>query len=89
MAHSIASITLVVREYEEAIAFFTDALRFTLIEDKPPGGGKRRVRVAPTGSHGASLLLAKAVNTDQLKFIGHQTGGRVFLFLETEDFWND
>jgi catechol 2,3-dioxygenase-like lactoylglutathione lyase family enzyme len=89
MAHSIASLTLVVRDYDEAIAFFTDALRFTLIEDTPLGGGKRWVVVAPAASTGASLLLAKAATPEQLACVGNQTGGRVFLFLRTDDFWGD
>ena len=89
MAHSIASLTLVVRDYDEAIAFFTDALRFTLVEDTPLGGGKRWVVVVPAESTGASLLLAKAATPDQLNRVGDQTGGRVFLFLHTDDFWDD
>ena len=89
MAHSIASLTLVVRDYDEAIAFFTDALRFTLVEDTPLGGGKRWVVVAPAASTGASLLLAKAATPEQLSRVGDQTGGRVFLFLHTDDFWDD
>ncbi|HUT20005.1 MAG TPA: VOC family protein [Anaerolineae bacterium] len=89
MARSIAFLTLVVREYDEAIAFFTDALRFTLVEDTSLGGGKRWVRVAPAGPSGASLLLAKAATPEQLRHVGEQTGGRVFLFLETSDFWGD
>ena len=89
MAHSIASLTLVVRDYDEAIAFFTDALRFTLVEDTPLGGGKRWVVVAPAASIGASLLLAKAATPEQLDRVGDQTGGRVLLFLHTSDFWDD
>ena len=89
MAHSIASLTLVVRDYDEAIAFFTGALRFTLVEDTPLGGGKRWVVVAPVESTGASLLLAKAATPEQLSRVGDQTGGRVFLFLHTDDFWDD
>jgi catechol 2,3-dioxygenase-like lactoylglutathione lyase family enzyme len=89
VAHSIATLTLVVRDYDEAIAFFTDALRFTLIEDTPLGGGKRWVVVAPAASSGASLLLAKATTPEQLSRVGDQTGGRVFLFLHTDDFWGD
>jgi catechol 2,3-dioxygenase-like lactoylglutathione lyase family enzyme len=89
MTRSISSLTLLVREYDEAIAFFTSALRFLLVEDKPLGGGKRWVRVAPAGSTGASLLLAKAVTPEQLGHVGNQSGGRVFLFLETGDFWGD
>jgi catechol 2,3-dioxygenase-like lactoylglutathione lyase family enzyme len=89
MAHSIASLSLVVRDYDEAIAFFTDALRFSLIEDTPLGSGKRWVVVAPAASSGASLLLAKAATPEQLNRVGDQTGGRVFLFLHTGDFWDD
>jgi catechol 2,3-dioxygenase-like lactoylglutathione lyase family enzyme len=89
VASSIATLTLVVRDYDEAIAFFTEALRFTLVEDRPLGGGKRWVRVAPVGASGASLLLAKAATPEQSSHIGSQTGGRVFLFLETGDFWDD
>ena len=89
MAHSIASLTLVVRDYDEAIAFFTDALGFTLVEDTPLGGDKRWVVVAPAESSGASLLLAKAATPDQQSHVGDQTGGRVFLFLHTDDFWDD
>jgi catechol 2,3-dioxygenase-like lactoylglutathione lyase family enzyme len=89
VARSIASLTLVVLDYDEAIAFFTGALRFRLIEDTPLGGGKRWVRVAPAESSGASLLLAKAATPEQVSHIGNQTGGRVFLFLETGDFWDD
>lgn len=86
---SIATLTLLVREYDEAIAFFTGALRFTLLEDKPLGDGKRWVRLAPSESRGASLLLAKAATPEQLDRVGDQTGGRVFIFLETSDFWDD
>ena len=89
MTAVIASVTLVVREYEEAIAFFTDALRFTLLEDTPLDGGKRWVRVAPAGANTTALLLAKAATPEQLNHVGNQTGGRVFLFLETSDFWSD
>jgi lactoylglutathione lyase len=89
MSSSISSLTLVVRDYDEAIAFFTNALRFELLEDTPLENGKRWVRVAPTGSSSASLLLAKAATPEQLAHVGNQTGGRVFLFLRTNDFWND
>ncbi len=89
MARSIASLALVVRDYDEAIAFFTDALRFDLVEDTPLGGGKRWVRIAPAECGGASLLLARAATPEQEKAVGNQTGGRVFLFLETSDFWDD
>ncbi len=89
MADSIASLTLVVREYDEAIDFFIGALRFWLLEDTPLGGGKRWVRVAPAPSTGAALLLARAATPEQAEHVGNQTGGRVFLFLETSDFWDD
>lgn len=89
MPHSITSLTLVVRDYDEAIEFFTMALRFRLLEDTPLGGGKRWVRVAPARSTGAALLLAQAATPEQLAHVGNQTGGRVFLFLDTDDFWDD
>lgn len=89
MPRSIASVALVVRDYDEAIAFFTDALRFTLVEDTPLAGGKRWVVVRPSGSAGTSLLLAKAATPEQRTSVGNQTGGRVFLFLHTTDFWDD
>jgi lactoylglutathione lyase len=85
---SLATVTLVVREYDEAISFFTEALGFTLVEDTPLGGDKRWVVVAPPGP-GAALLLARAANEEQLSHVGNQTGGRVFLFLHTSDFWSD
>ena len=88
MTRAIASVALVVREYDEAIAFFTDVLRFTLVEDTPMGGGKRWVVVAPRAS-GTSLVLARAVTDEQRAAVGNQTGGRVFLFLHTSDFWGD
>lgn len=89
MSHAIASVALVVREYDEAIAFFTDALGFTLVEDTPLGGGKRWVVVGPPGNTGALLVLARAVTPEQESRIGNQTGGRVFLFLHTDDFAAD
>lgn len=89
MTSSIATLTLVVRDYDEAIAFFTDALRFTLMEDTPQGEGKRWVVVAPPDGSGASLLLAKAANPEQSARIGDQTGGRVAFFLHTDNFWGD
>jgi catechol 2,3-dioxygenase-like lactoylglutathione lyase family enzyme len=85
----ISAVSLVVRDYDEAIRFFTDCLRFTLVEDTPMGSGKRWVVVSPHGEKGASLLLAKAVGTEQAARIGDQTGGRVFLFLRTDDFYRD
>jgi catechol 2,3-dioxygenase-like lactoylglutathione lyase family enzyme len=88
MSQNIGYVALVVREYDEAIAFFTQALGFTLIEDTDLGD-KRWVLVAPPGSNGTHLLLARAVNPEQAQHIGNQTGGRVFLFLHTDDFWRD
>ncbi len=89
MAQSITALSLLVRDYDEAIAFFTGALRFNLLEDTPLGGGKRWVRVAPAGERGAALLLAQASTPEQQQAIGNQSGGRVFLFLHTADFWDD
>jgi catechol 2,3-dioxygenase-like lactoylglutathione lyase family enzyme len=89
MSHSITSLTLLVGDYDEAIAFFTKALRFELLEDTPLGNDKRWVRVAPPGSVSHALLLAKAATPHQRTRLGDQTGGRVFLFLETKDFWDD
>lgn len=88
MPHSIASLALLVRDYDEAIAFFTTALGFELLEDTDMGGGKRWVRVAPPGGQ-TSLLLARAVTPEQQAAIGQQSGGRVFLFLHTRDFEAD
>lgn len=89
MAQRIASVSLVVREYDEAIAFFTGVMDFTLLEDRPLGEGKRWVVVAPPGGAGATLLLGRAANEHQSSRIGDQTGGRVFLFLRTDDFRRD
>lgn len=89
MTGSISSLTLLVRDYDEAIAFFTQVLRFTLVEDTSLGDGKRWVIVKPPGSSGASLLLARAATPEQQSHIGNQTGGRVFLFLHTSSFWED
>lgn len=85
----LATVTLLVRDYDEAIRFFTKALRFELVEDTPRGPGKRWVVVAPTHGAGAALLLAKAVTDEQAAGIGKQAGGRVFLFLHTSDFASD
>jgi catechol 2,3-dioxygenase-like lactoylglutathione lyase family enzyme len=84
----LAHVAIVVRDYDEAIDFYTRALGFTLVEDSPREPGKRWVIVAPSGG-GASLLLAKAANEAQLSRVGNQTGGRVFLFLHTDDFHRD
>jgi len=89
MAQKLGYVALVVRDYDEAIAFYTQALGFQLIEDIDLGGGKRWVLVRPPGSDGTDLLLARAVNPEQAARIGNQTGGRVFLFLHTDDFWRD
>jgi catechol 2,3-dioxygenase-like lactoylglutathione lyase family enzyme len=89
MSQQFHAVALVIRDYDEAIDFYTRALRFTLLEDTPMPGGKRWVRVAPRGSEGAALLLAKAGNSEQETRVGNQAGGRVFLFLHTEDFDGD
>jgi catechol 2,3-dioxygenase-like lactoylglutathione lyase family enzyme len=89
MSQKIAYVALVVRDYDEAIAYYTATLRFSLIEDTDLGGGKRWVLVAPPGEGGTALLLARAANSEQATRIGNQTGGRVFLFLHTDDFWRD
>lgn len=83
-------VALVVRDYDEAIQFYTEKLNFTLVEDTyQPLQDKRWVLIAPPGSSGCLLLLARASTPDQEKFIGNQAGGRVFLFLSTDDFWRD
>ena len=89
MERSIAYVSLVVRDYDEAVAFFTGALQFNLVEDTDLGNGKRWVVVAPSKGAGTALLLAKARTASQEDHIGNQTGGRVFLFLSTDDFWRD
>ena len=90
MKQSITHIALVVRDYDEAIEFYTEKLKFTLLEDTyQPEQNKRWVVVAPPGSKETTLLLAKASNPEQEAYIGSQTGGRVFLFLNTDDFWRD
>jgi catechol 2,3-dioxygenase-like lactoylglutathione lyase family enzyme len=90
MRQSIATVALVVRDYDEALAFYVGTLGFTLVEDTYiPAQDKRWVTVAPPGSTGPLLLLARAVGEEQSSRIGNQTGGRVFLFLYTDDFWRD
>jgi catechol 2,3-dioxygenase-like lactoylglutathione lyase family enzyme len=85
----IGLVSLVVRDYDEALAWYSDVLGFTVVEDTPLAGGKRWVVVAPPGSGGTGLLLARAANAVQVARVGDQTGGRVFLFLDTDDFARD
>lgn len=89
MRQTLYAVTLVVPDYDAAIAFYTKTLRFTLLEDTDLGGGKRWVRVSPPGNAGSCLLLAKAVGLEQHASIGNQTGGRVGFFLETDNFARD
>ena len=90
MNQSIAHVALVVKDYDESIEFFTKKLSFTLLEDTyQPEQDKRWVVVSPPGSSGTSLLLARASTPEQETFVGKQSGGRVFLFLSTDDFWRD
>lgn len=89
MKQNIGYIALLVKEYDEAIEYYTKKLGFSLLEDTDQGDGKRWVVIAPPGSMESGLLLAKAVTEKQLKCIGSQTGGRVFLFLHTDDFDRD
>jgi len=89
MSQQITHIALVVGDYDEAIRWYTQKLHFDLLEDIPQSETKRWVLVAPIGSRGCSLLLAKAANEEQKTRVGNQTGGRVFLFLKTDDFWAD
>ncbi|MUH72064.1 VOC family protein [Psychrosphaera haliotis] len=85
----IGNIALLVKDYDEAIEFYTQKLQFTLVENTDLGNGKRWVQVSPPNSNGANLLLARASNDKQTQAVGNQTGGRVFLFLQTNDFWRD
>ena len=89
MPQKIGYVTLLVRDYAEAIDYFTQVLGFELVEDTRLTDDKRWVVIAPPGSCGTSLLLAKAATSDQLARVGDQTGGRLFLFLHTDDFWRD
>lgn len=89
MKQQIVHLALVVADYDEAIKFYTEKLNFDLLEDTPQSETKRWVLVAPKGSTGCQLLLAKGVGDEQQSRIGNQTGGRVFLFLQTDDFWRD
>jgi catechol 2,3-dioxygenase-like lactoylglutathione lyase family enzyme len=90
MKQALIHVALVVRDYDEAIAFFCQKLHFALVEDTyQPEQDKRWVVVSPPGSSGTNLLLARATTPEQEAAIGNQTGGRVFLFLATDDFWRD
>ena len=90
MQQAIAHVALVVRDYDEALDFYVGKLGFRLIEDiDQPEEKKRWITIAPPGSSSTSLLLARASRPDQEAFIGNQAGGRVFLFLQTDDFWRD
>ena len=89
MYQRIAHITVVVDEYDKAIEFYTQKLEFVLLEDTVLSEGKRWVIVAPKGAKECSLVLAKAVNDQQLSRVGNQTGGRVSFFLFSDDFWRD
>jgi catechol 2,3-dioxygenase-like lactoylglutathione lyase family enzyme len=89
MTQTLGLVAIVVREYDEAIAWYTEKLGFELVEDTPQSDVKRWVRVRPPGSTGSDLLLARAANAEQASRIGNQTGGRVFLFLYTDDFHRD
>jgi catechol 2,3-dioxygenase-like lactoylglutathione lyase family enzyme len=89
MTQRLGQVALVVRDYDEALQFFTRTLNFKVMEDTRLSEDKRWVLVAPPGSQGASLLLARAATPEQVSRIGNQTGGRVFLFLHTDDFWRD
>jgi catechol 2,3-dioxygenase-like lactoylglutathione lyase family enzyme len=89
MKQHIAQVALLVNDYDEAIRFYTQQLNFTVVEDTILGAAKRWVVLAPAGGAGCNLLLAKAVGLEQQKSVGNQAGGRVFLFLYTDDFWRD
>ena len=90
MKHAIVHVTLVVREYDEAILWYTEKLLFRVVEDTyQPEQDKRWVLIAPPGSDGVMLLLGRATTEEQTRAIGNQTGGRVFLFLSTDDFQRD
>ena len=89
MNQKLANIALLVKDYDEAITFYVEKLNFELVEDTKLSNEKRWVLVKPKGQYDFSLLLAKAVNEEQKSRIGNQTGGRVFLFLQTDDFERD
>ena len=89
MRQHIGYIALLVRDYDEAIRYFAETLGFAVTEDADLGNGKRWVLLAPPGSAETRIVLAKAVTADQLRLVGNQAAGRVFLFLHTDDFWRD
>lgn len=89
MNQRLVHLALIVDDYDEAIRFYTETLNFILLEDTVLSNTKRWIRVAPPGEGGCALLLAKADGDEQRSRIGNQTGGRVFLFLHTDDFWRD
>jgi catechol 2,3-dioxygenase-like lactoylglutathione lyase family enzyme len=89
MKQSLGHVALLVRDYDEALAFFTRTLHFTVVEDTRLSADKRWVLIAPPGSQSTTLLLARAATPEQQSRVGNQTGGRVFLFLHTDDFWRD
>lgn len=89
MKRTLGAVSLLVRDYEEALSFYVDKLGFHVIENTDMGAGKRWIRIAPRNSDGTCLLLAKAASPEQESRIGNQTGGRVFFFLYTDDFWRD
>ena len=90
MKQSILHIAILVKDYDQALDFYVNKLKFELIEDTyQPEQNKRWVVVSPPGSNGVTLLLARASTSEQNHFVGNQAGGRVFLFLNTDDFWRD
>jgi catechol 2,3-dioxygenase-like lactoylglutathione lyase family enzyme len=89
MSQAIGGVSMLVRDYDEAIAFYSGCLQFRVVEDTPLGGGKRWVLLAPPGANEARILLAKAKNKRELAAVGRQAAGRVFMFLHTDDFARD
>jgi catechol 2,3-dioxygenase-like lactoylglutathione lyase family enzyme len=89
MPQGLAHVAFLVRDYDEALVFFTESLGFRVVENSPLPANQRWILVAPPGSQGATLLLARAATPEQLQQVGNQAAGRVFLFLHTDDFWRD
>lgn len=89
MPQTLAHVAFLVRDYDEALTFLTEALGFRVVQDRPLPEGKRWLLVAPPGSQGTNLLLAQAATPEQVQQVGKQAGGRVFLFLYTDNFWRD